>query len=140
LADSGLVVVDEWREVAQSRGGDGATAVRRACPALEFRDQRWRCSIENVKPAGCVAYPLTLVLREQSGAGAQWSISLELNGPTPRQSCPLDRALRRSPRLLQRFREDVQRRQGHRHGAFMLAAYNRKKQLEAATPMHGELR
>lgn len=125
----GLLVVDEFQDVVQSEGGDGKRRMRRACPALELQDGRWRCSIEAVKPSGCIAFPLNLVLHARAPAEGPSVIALEFDDPAGRKSCPLDRALRRFPDMLQRYCEAVQRRDIDWHGAFALAAYNRVRQL-----------
>lgn len=137
---SGLLVVREFRDVVHSEAGDGKPRVRRACPALESRDGRWRCSIEAVKPSGCIAFPLNVVLHAQTPAAGPAFIALEFDDPEGRKSCPLDRALRRSPQMLQRYCEAVQRRELDRHGAFALAAYNRMKQLQTRRPAEGKCR
>ena len=82
-----------------------------------------------MKPAGCIAYPLKLVLREHAGGAARWLISLEFDGLGNGELCPLEKALWSSPELLDQYREDVRRRIGDREGAFALAEYNYSQQL-----------
>jgi Fe-S-cluster containining protein len=131
LAGSELIQLNEFRDVPCSGAADGGGVgqTRRACPALRSEDRRWRCVIEGVKPAGCIAYPLKLVLREHAGGAARWLISLEFDGLGNGEWCPLEKALRSSPELLDQYREDVRRRIGSREGAFALAEYNYSQQL-----------
>jgi len=130
-----LLIVDEQKEVVQAGDApDGTDRVRRACLALELGERGWRCSIEKVKPAGCIAFPLNLVLREGGAAETPWTVSLEFDPLKSRDSCPLEKVLKRSPDLLRRFCDDVKRRQTDLRGAFALAAYNRRKLLHEGSP------
>lgn len=130
---AGLLVVQEYRRMpcpGPAEGGEART--RPACPALRLQQGRWRCSIEDVKPAGCVAYPLSLVLHEEPRRAAHWLISLEFDGRAARVRCPLEQALRASPQLLERYREYVGGRVGARDGTFCLAAFNQRQKARAA--------
>jgi radical SAM superfamily enzyme YgiQ (UPF0313 family)/Fe-S-cluster containining protein len=130
IEGSDLLVVHEQAPVSYV-GNDGRLRARSACPALRYEEQRWRCAIEGVKPAGCIAYPLKLVLRELPEQKTRWLISLEFEASAPSEGCPLNERLRTSPELLERYRDYVRERIGAREGAFALAAYNRLRALQA---------
>lgn len=128
LEESDLLLVEYQRCVEYPQTAEGQRLrARRACPALECRDQRWRCSIEDVKPAGCIAYPLKLILREQTREAEPWWLLLELESMEGREPCLLEKALRDTPGLLDCYQEDLRRKLASRPGAFALAAYNRSR-------------
>jgi radical SAM superfamily enzyme YgiQ (UPF0313 family)/Fe-S-cluster containining protein len=137
LQSAELLRVQDYREVPWcSRTQNGKAGTRRACPALKNAEHGWRCCIEGVKPAGCVAYPLKLMLREQATGAAKWLISLEFDGSPDAGLCPLETLLRRSPGLFARYCEYVGRRIGAREGTFALAEHNRANCLQFTTSSH----
>jgi Fe-S-cluster containining protein len=128
-----LVSVETHRYVVYESPSDREDAqVRRACVAVGFREGRWRCAIERVKPAGCIAYPLKLLLHESPAGHPQRVIGLELEDCSSREPCALEKALRRDRGLLDAYREAVRQRVCHREGTFALAEYNRSRRSLAA--------
>jgi radical SAM superfamily enzyme YgiQ (UPF0313 family)/Fe-S-cluster containining protein len=103
---------------------------RRACPALAHGPNGWRCAIEEVKPAGCIAFPLNLVLR--AGADDVSVMSLEFRQGANERGCELERALLRAPTLARAYCDQVRDRILMREGAYSLSAYNAKRLREAA--------
>jgi radical SAM superfamily enzyme YgiQ (UPF0313 family)/Fe-S-cluster containining protein len=130
IQGSDLLVVHEQTRVSYV-GNDGGLRTRSACPALRWEEHRWRCAIEGVKPAGCIAYPLKLVLRELPQRKTSWLVSLEVDASALSDRCPLEEQLRTSSGLMEHYCEYVRKRIGAREGAFALAAYNRLRAMQA---------
>ncbi|MBF0339354.1 MAG: B12-binding domain-containing radical SAM protein [Magnetococcales bacterium] len=103
---------DTQEEARMAAGTHGW--IRHACAHLEIQGEGYRCVIQEVKPAECVAYPY----RPVGDGGRYWH--LEPVSEKPRGGCSLQGLLQEKPLLRKQYLEWALSRLDRRSGASAL--------------------